>query len=51
MGTYKCKGKRVTITDEKIVDVHRLFLVVICDKCSNVPVCHLLERRSDEIQD
>jgi len=43
---YQCNGKDITLTDEQTDEVHGMFFVVICDKCSNVPVLHLLERRS-----
>ena len=41
---YECDGKAVTLTDEKTEHVHGKFFTVICEKCCNVPVLHLLER-------
>lgn len=44
---YTCNGKEhmVKDTDECIVE-HNKYFCVICHKCCNVPVLHLLERKS-----
>jgi len=44
---YKCNGKIVTLTNEKTDHLHGMFFVVICDKCCNISVLHLLERAKE----
>lgn len=46
--TYECNGKTITLTNEKTDHVHGKYFIVICDKCCNVPVSHLLERWTGE---
>ena len=43
--TYECKGKTIDLTDEETLNEHGKYFVVICNKCCNVPVFHLLEEK------
>jgi len=42
--TYECKGKTIKLTDEETYHEHGKYFVVLCDKCCNVPVFHLLTK-------
>lgn len=44
---YECNGKTIQLTNEKTEHEHGKFFVVICEKCCNVPVYHLLIRSSN----
>lgn len=46
--TYECKGKTIDLTDEKTLNEHGKYFVVICNKCCNVPVFHLLEEKNNQ---
>ena len=40
--TYECNGETITLTDEETRHEHGKYFVVVCHKCSNVPVLHIL---------
>lgn len=42
--TYECDGKTITLTNEKTEHSFGKYFVVICDKCCNIPVTHLLKK-------
>jgi len=42
---YYCKGEEIELTTEDTSDEHGRYFVVVCDKCCNIPVFHLLERK------
>ena len=42
---YNCNGKDIVLTDEKTEHEHGKYFVVICDKCCNIPVFHLLREK------
>lgn len=44
--TYECKGKTITLTDEETSHENGKYFVVICKKCCNVPVLHLLRKEN-----
>ena len=44
---YDCKGKEITLTDEKTMTKHGRFLVC-CNQCCNVTVVHLLRVKRDD---
>jgi len=46
--TYKCNGKTITLTNEKTEFVHGKYFAVICNKCCNIPVLHLIEVEQNE---
>ena len=41
---YKCNGKTVILFDEKTEHVNGNYFCVICEKCSNIPVFHILRK-------
>ena len=41
---YECNGKTIVLTDEETRHEHGRYFVVVCDKCCNVPVLHLLRK-------
>lgn len=42
---YECNGEKKTYTPDMPVEhEHGKYLVVVCDKCCNVPVMHLLRK-------
>ena len=43
--TYECKGQTIVLSDEETRHEHGKYFVVVCDKCCNVPVLHLLEEK------
>lgn len=44
--TYTCKDKVFTLTNEETAQEHGLFCVK-CHSCCNLPVYHLLYRKTD----
>jgi len=41
--TYECNGETVTLTNEETSHENGRYFCVICNKCCNVPVLHLLK--------
>jgi len=45
---YECESKVKPFNPEMKTDhVHGKYLVVICEDCCNVPVCHLLKKNGE----
>lgn len=42
---YECKGETIELTNEETQHEAGRFFVVICNKCCNIPVFHLLKRK------
>ena len=42
--TYECNGQTIELTNEKTLHELGRYFVVVCDKCCNVPVLHLLKK-------
>jgi hypothetical protein len=45
---YTCRNKEIQLTDEKTDIKHGKYFLVVCDKCCNIPVLHMLHRKSFE---
>ena len=43
--TYECRGETIVLTNEETRHENGKYFVVVCDKCCNVPVLHLLRER------
>jgi hypothetical protein len=41
---YECNGEIIQLTDEKTSHERGKYFVVLCDKCCNIPVFHLLKK-------
>ena len=42
--TYECGDETVELTNEETYLEGGKYFVVVCDKCSNIPVFHLLRK-------
>ena len=42
--TYECDGETIDLTDEETSHQNGKYFVVLCDKCCNIPVFHLLTK-------
>ena len=45
---YNCNGREVTLTDDDATKIrkvsNKMFFFIICDKCCNIKVLHILRR-------
>lgn len=41
---YKCNNKNIILTNEKTVHVHGNYFCVICEKCNDKIVLHILNK-------
>lgn len=46
---YTCKDREITLTDEETNVEHKRYFFVKCDKCCNVPVLHMLDRKQENL--
>lgn len=42
---YECKGETIELSDEQTEHEAGRYFVVLCDKCCNIPVFHLLRQK------
>ena len=45
--TYECKGETISLTTEETKHQSGRYFMVVCDKCCNVPVLHLLQQEDN----
>lgn len=41
---YYCKGKKIYVDKSEVVFEHGRYPLVVCDKCCNIPVTHLVTK-------